>query len=465
LVYYCVYGDESFYECLRISLLSLAKYGCYGGAVGIACDRPANELAKYVPETFHHRLMISEASKERGWFNQYYLDHGLYDAYQPILYCDVDVIFDASVTDLLIDVLRSGRICCATEAHALSHLADSRPRLWDDWTANFFGRDFYTSDPEFHDVKVALGNAGVVGFENTARIRPVNDLVRMIAARQGSEQLRIYTDQPILNYVLHKTRLGDFEVTDRYCRLTRSLEAAPPATRRGITHFHLASGTGEASPKATVMRSYLEVLDRYLMQQDNDDGAEVELNTAITGRVHVKELERLARLARRVPPNGCIVELGSLFGLSSWTLAKNAHPSVTVYCIDTWIREPWMRPDEEQAGQIVSIETFRQNVSDLANIVPLQGYSPRDFAGWRRTIDLLFDDCVHTNPTLHENLSFWTPLVRPGGIIAGHDCSDEFPDVKAEVDDLAAKINKTAEVEITLWSIRLPYDRRDGTRK
>jgi predicted O-methyltransferase YrrM len=453
LIYYCVYGDESFYQCLHTSLSSLAKYGCYSGTVGVASDRPAHELAKFIPEAFHHRLIVSDASRERGWFNQYYLEHRLYEEYQPILYCDADVIFDASITDLLIDALRAGRICCATEAHALPDLVDNPPRAWEDWRAGYFGRDLYASDPEFYDTTVCLGNAGVVGFDNTARVEPVNDLVRMIAARQSPEQLRMFTDQQILNYVLHKTGAGDFHSLDKYCRLARSLDEAPVAERRGMTHFHLASGTEDASPKTTVMQSYMEVLDRYLAQQDDDSGAGVELTTAIPGRMHIKELERLAILARRVPPNGCIVELGSLFGLSSWTLAKNAHPSVTVYCVDAWVREPWMLPDEEQAGQTVSVETFRKNVAGLGNIVPLQGYSPRDFVGWQRTIDLLFDDCVHTNPVLHQNLQFWTRFVRQGGVICGHDYSEEFPEVKAEADALAGRLGARVQVVETLWSM------------
>jgi len=59
------------------------------------------------------------------------------------------------------------------------------------------------------------------------------------------------------------------------------------------------------------------------------------------------ELDRLASLARRVPPNGCIVEIGSLFGQSSWVLAKNAPLSMTAYCLDPWVREPGILPLEE----------------------------------------------------------------------------------------------------------------------
>ena len=454
LVYYCVYGDESFYECLRLSLISLEKYGRFGGAVGVACDRPLHELAKYIPETFHHRLIATEASKQRGWFNQYYLDHGRYDGYQPILYCDVDVLFDASITDLLIDLLLCGRVCCATERNSYPQLRESPPRLWDDYPGNFFGRYLYASDLEFHDAQASLGNAGVVGFDNTARARCVNYLVRTIASRQSSDRLRIFTDQPILNYVLHKTKLGNFDILDRYCRLTRAVEDVPPAGRRGIAHFHLASGAENALPKVSVMQSYLGELKRHAGESE-DDQPDVDLNLSIPGQMSAVELGRLARLARGVPPNGCIVEVGSLFGLSSWTLAKNAPPSVTVYCIDPWVREPWMQPIEESAGQTLSFETFRANVSDVSNIIPLRGYSPMDFIGWQRIIDLFFEDSVHANPVLHQNLSFWTPFVRPGGIICGHDYCDEFPDVKAEANGLAASMGSTVELTRAVWSIRV----------
>ncbi len=454
LVYYCLYGDNSFYECLHVSLTSLEEYGCFGGAIGVACDRPLQELAKYIPEAFHHRLVVTEASKERGWFNQYYLDHGRYDAYQPILYCDVDVIFDASITDLLIDLLLCRQVCCATEGNAYPELREAPPHLWDDYAGNFFGRYLYGPDPDFYNARVSLGNAGVVGFDNVARVRRVNDFVRTIATRQGSDRLRIFSDQPILNYVLHKTGFGNFDILDRYCRLTRAVEDVPPARRRGLAHFHLASGAEDALPKLFVMRSYLNELDRHAAARQ-DDQADVHLNLSIPGQISAEELERLARLARTVPPNGCIVEIGSLFGLSSWTLAKNAHPSVTVYCIDPWVHEPWMLPIEESAGQTLSLETFRTYVSDVPNIIPLRGYSPMDFAGWQRRIDLLFEDSVHANPVLRQNLTFWTPFVRPGGIISGHDYCDEFPDVKAEADGLGAAMRKTVEVTGAVWSIRI----------
>jgi hypothetical protein len=182
------------------------------------------------------------------------------------------------------------------------------------------------------------------------------------------------------------------------------------------------------------------------------------LNLSIPGQMEAEELERLAKLARGVPPNGCIVEVGSLFGLSSWTLAHNTHASVTVYCLDPWVREPWMLPIEELAGQPLSFEAFRKNVSAVSNIISLRGYSPRDFIGWQRTIDLFIENNVHANPVLHQNLNFWARFVRPGGCICGHAYSDEFPDVMAEVERLAAALGAEAKVMGTLWAIVVPPD-------
>jgi hypothetical protein len=461
LIYYCLFGHDSFYECLHLSLTSLTRFGCFTGALGVACDRSRDNLLKYIPKAFRDRLIGSEASKNRGWFNQYFIDHELYDTYQPILYCDVDVIFDANIMDLLIDIALRRRVCCATEDQANPQLAERLVRLWDDGTGNYFGRLLYAADPDFHDTRVALGNAGVVGFNNTALIRAVNDLVRMIASRQDPERLRIYGDQPILNYVLHKIDLGDFEILNRYCRLTRTVNEVLPAERRGMVHFYLASGMTDAFVKASVMGSYLNGLFQHVGEGESG-GGDVDVDLSIPGQMAPAELDRLARLARGVPPNGCIVEVGSLFGLSSRTLAKNALTSVTVYCIDSWVREPWMSFVEQQAGQVLSFESFRNNVAGISNIIPLRGYSPRDVIGWQRTVDLVFEDSVHSNPVLHENLSFWARFVRPGGIICGHDYCDEFPDVTAEVDRLAAHFGTRAEVTGTLWSMRVPDDRAAG---
>lgn len=129
--------------------------------------------------------------------------------------------------------------------------------MWEDPVANYFGKYLYASDPELRNVAVALGNSGVIGFDNTARVGVLYDLVRMIASGQSPEQLSTYTDQPIFDYVLHKTGQGNFEMLNQYCRLTQSADGASPMGRRGMVHFHLPAN---ATVKAAAMQSYLNVL-------------------------------------------------------------------------------------------------------------------------------------------------------------------------------------------------------------
>lgn len=101
LIYFSVFMEMSHsMSVLQLSLRSLAEHGNFCETLGVACDRSRDDLIKYIPEVFHDRLIVSEASKDRGWFNRYYLDHGRYDSFQPILYSDIDVIFDANINDL-----------------------------------------------------------------------------------------------------------------------------------------------------------------------------------------------------------------------------------------------------------------------------------------------------------------------------------------------------------------------------
>lgn len=264
LVYYALFGHPSFYQCLQFSLASLVEHGRYRGALGVACDRPANALADVIPEALRDRLVVSAARGDRGLFNRYDVDHGLYADYQPILYCDVDVVFDADIADLLIDVTLAAAVCCATETRTLPHLAGLPPSRWNDPVGDYFGRYLYAADRQFPDAPVALGNSGVIGVDVAARLRVVGDLVGAIARRQAPERLAIFGDQPILDYVLHKTGIGNFEVLDRYCRLSRSTDDVPPSERRGMVHFHLNTGGADACAKAALMRAYLTQLAQHL---------------------------------------------------------------------------------------------------------------------------------------------------------------------------------------------------------
>ena len=182
------------------------------------------------------------------------------------------------------------------------------------------------------------------------------------------------------------------------------------------------------------------------------------LNLTIPGQMTEAELHGLMELARRVPPGGVIVEVGSLYGLSSWHISKACHPGVTVFCIDPWERANWIinLVEKPQNAPPFSRAAFEQFTRDCGNIVMIQGYSPKVARGWSLPVDLYVEDAVHRNPVLGQNISFWSDRIKPGGTVAGHDYCAAWPDVATEADALAARWSSRVELVDTLWSVRRP---------
>jgi hypothetical protein len=127
LVHYCVEGDDFNYRCLHLSLCSLEKYGRFRGAICVVCDRPTEELIKYIPQLFHRQLIVlpqrgPEPPGERD------REGAPIDYYQPVMRCSADLIFGSAIVDLLIDLLVQGKRDCTAEDLAYSPLTDSAPR-------------------------------------------------------------------------------------------------------------------------------------------------------------------------------------------------------------------------------------------------------------------------------------------------------------------------------------------------
>lgn len=188
-----------------------------------------------------------------------------------------------------------------------------------------------------------------------------------------------------------------------------------------------------------------------------------KLNRSIPGELRDAELARIMELAAAVPKGGVVVEIGSLYGLSSWHLAKACAPGVTVFCVDPWQREQWVIDIVEKPLNAPPFcrAAFESYTADCDNIVMIEGYSPQIARGWNLPVDLYFEDAVHTNPTLATNLAFWSERVKPGGVIAGHDYAKYWPEVMEEVDGLAKRVGSKLTVVDTVWSLRKPSSFRN----
>ena len=185
------------------------------------------------------------------------------------------------------------------------------------------------------------------------------------------------------------------------------------------------------------------------------------IDLSIPGQMTEGELRGIEALAKSAPEKACIVETGSLFGLSSFTWATSAPEGSTVYCIDPWVREPWIIELVEKAipgCPPFGRDAFEKFTAGCKNIIPLQGYSPGDFRNWNTPVDIFFDDAIHENPYLRRNLRFWLTFMKPGGIMCGHDYSAEWPDVVTEVDKLAHELGVKVQTCERLWWIEIPRE-------
>jgi len=182
------------------------------------------------------------------------------------------------------------------------------------------------------------------------------------------------------------------------------------------------------------------------------------INKEIPRTMTLAGLEYLGRMARAVPENGVIVEIGPLFGSSTWVLAKNSHPSVKVISVDTWEPAPWIDKIEAKFPGCVpfSKESFLHYTQDCDNVEAVQGWSPQVMAGRDEPIDMFFDDATHGDPGFTESLEHYVPLVKPGGIICGDDFASGWPDIVKNVYKLGDSIGGTPEVCGRVWSLIKP---------
>lgn len=177
--------------------------------------------------------------------------------------------------------------------------------------------------------------------------------------------------------------------------------------------------------------------------QDLESGHELILDPEIPGQIGWEELLAIARLAKRVPPGGIIVETGSLYGRSAYAWAKNAHPSVTVFCVDPWIREPWiieLVEKKQGVAEPFSIDAFRHFTRECPNIRTIQGKSPKVVEDtWKAPIDLYFDDADHDEPGLSKNRDFWVRWIKPGGFFCADEYDAAYPACLRKTYQLASK--------------------------
>jgi predicted O-methyltransferase YrrM len=149
----------------------------------------------------------------------------------------------------------------------------------------------------------------------------------------------------------------------------------------------------------------------------------IETVMCVQGSVSEAEAGELMRLASEVPPDACIVEVGSHRGRSTAALALGAN-GAPVYAIEPHELFEGMYgatfgPEDRRA---FFENMLRVGVVEDVRLVNLS--SEVVSKGWTRPIGLLWIDGDHTVEGVWRDFRAWEPHLQPGGMVAFHDALD-----------------------------------------
>lgn len=131
------------------------------------------------------------------------------------------------------------------------------------------------------------------------------------------------------------------------------------------------------------------------------------------------------------------VEVGCKSGITTGFILKNV-PDSTVIAIDPWMAQDATHdPTKEtyKEWDFSKIESqFWDNVGDnkdRCTMLRMTSEAAADQTDWNN--DLVFIDALHDYEHVKQDIELWWPLVRSGGILAGHDFNHKWPGVERAV--------------------------------
>jgi len=131
------------------------------------------------------------------------------------------------------------------------------------------------------------------------------------------------------------------------------------------------------------------------------------------------------------------VEVGCKEGRTTGHILANV-PESTVFAIDPW--EPVENSTEDYKDwNYTKIEKeFWDNVGEHKKRVRMLRHlsvdAARELKPWA-PFDLVFIDAAHDYPNVMADIDVWWPLVKVGGVLAGHDFNHKWPGVERAVAD------------------------------
>lgn len=180
-------------------------------------------------------------------------------------------------------------------------------------------------------------------------------------------------------------------------------------------------------------------------------GPRVDLHRleGFAGYLDPEEGRALYHLAKSVPADQAIVELGSYKGKSTSYLGQGsmAGAGALVYAVDLWDNLEGLRAEAQKAGngmdqynEPICRRIFDLQVSEAGTtsvVRPLVSETSAAGRAWDGLpVGLLFIDASHDEASVLADYGAWEPHLAPMAVVAFHDYARRFPGVWKAVKQL-----------------------------
>ena len=157
-------------------------------------------------------------------------------------------------------------------------------------------------------------------------------------------------------------------------------------------------------------------------------------------------------LVKEFPANAILAEIGCYEGEATMIFAKVCK---TVCAIDPWV-SGYDDTDIVSNADLEYIynKVFLPNMSKFDNVDIIRKTSVAAAAKvLTSSLDVVYIDAKHTYTGVQEDIAIWTPKIRKGGLLCGHDYSKEWPGVVRAVEEAIGKPDKI--YDDTSWIYRI----------
>jgi len=123
---------------------------------------------------------------------------------------------------------------------------------------------------------------------------------------------------------------------------------------------------------------------------------------------------------------------------SRWICKKN--PQMKLYGVDPWVRYDGYTDYMLKSTYERMYKNALRTAEAYANFEIIRKFSVHAVRQFKKeSIDFVYIDGNHTKPYVEQDLKIWTPKIKKGGIVSGHDFTGRWPGLRKAVLDYTNK--------------------------